>query len=341
LAKFKLVRRVGGLLFLGAVLGGAWFVQSVRNGIAPMPASDTPKYVRFDRSIPMTDALADLQTKGIVRDAHAMHYYALYRRERNNVPEGTYSLHPGMTADEIFGALKKAIRQMVRVPEENWSNRTARLLEKKEVLKAADYEALVKTPQEFKNDVDFPLPPNTLEGYLWPDTYDFPPEVGARTVISRQLKAFEKKVWIPLGKPANLDRTLIIASMIELEVARDEERPIVAGIIENRLKKKMPLQLDATILFAQDNWHEPNLKDIRKTDSPFNTYKHKGLPPTPVCSPGLKSIEAAMHPSKNDYLYYVALPGGKSLFAKTMKEHEANIGIRKAELALIKVKGGL
>ncbi len=339
MARLKLVRRVAAVVVLVVVVGGAWFIQNVKKGIEPLPEAATPKYERFEKVTALPDALKKLQSDGVIKDANAMRFYAIYRRDPSVVSQGTYAVHPGMDADAILSSLHKPIKQMVRIPETNWSNRTGRLLEKKDVVVASEYSDLVKKPSEFKNVVSFPLPATSLEGYLWPDTYDLPPMVGARAVIERQLKAFEKKVWLPLGKPEKLERTLIIASLIELEVARDEERRIVAGIIENRLKKGMPLQLDATILYAQDRWHEPTGSDIRKTISPYNTYKHKGLPPTPVCSPSLKSIEAAMHPGKNDYLYYVALPDGHSLFAKTAKEHQVNIGLRKTALAVQKTMG--
>lgn len=336
----RLGRKIFGGILLIAVLGGAWTIQRVRSGIEPTSASDNPKYVRFDGSMPLTKALQDLQRQGIIRDAQAMRWYAVYKRSGEYVAAGSYAVHPGMSADEILDALKKPVRRMIRIPETNWSNRTARLLEKDDVVKAADYEALVKKPEEFAKDVDFPLPKGTLEGYLWPDTYDLPPLITAREIIVKQLRAFEKKVWVPLGHPDGLDRVLTIASLIELEVAKDDERPVVSSIIENRLKKGMPLQIDATILFAEDRWHEPNLSDIRKTESPFNTYKHKGLPPTPICSPSFKSILAAMHPERTDYFYYVAMPDGHSLFARDMKGHEANIALRKAALAILHLGSG-
>ncbi len=337
--RFKLIRRLGALVIVGGIVGGAWVVQYVRNGTKPTETADTPRYERFDKATALADALAKLEHDKIIRSAGAMRLYSIWRRDGGMIAAGTYSLHPGQTADEVLDSLRKPIRQMVRIPETNWSNRTARLLEQKDVLVAEDYEDLVKKPQEFAKVVSFPLPKNSLEGYLWPDTYDLPPMTGARNVIERQLRAFEKKVWIPLGKPKNLDRALNVASLIELEVAKDDERPIVAGIIENRLRKGIPLQLDATILFAQDRWHEPTGSDIRKTESPYNTYKHKGLPPTPVCSPSLKSIQAALHPSRVPYFYYVAMPDGHSLFATTIKQHETNIMARKAALALAKLGG--
>jgi UPF0755 protein len=124
--------------------------------------------------------------------------------------------------------------------------------------------------------------------------------------------------------------------MVELEVAKDEERPIVAGVIENRLKRKMPLQIDATLLYGIGKWRRLTFKDYKEIKSPYNTYTHQGLPPGPICSPTVKSIEAALHPATHNYLYYVAMPEGYHLFAETYKEHLANIKKCAAERARLK-----
>src|SRR5205823_2211947 len=108
------------------------------------------------------------------------------------------------------------------------------------------YKALIKEPDEFKGTVDFPLPKDSLEGYLYPDTYDLPPLFGAKNVISRQLDAFDKKVWPLLKEVKDPNRILTIASMVELEAAKDRDRPLIAGVIQNRLDKHMRLQIDAT-----------------------------------------------------------------------------------------------
>jgi UPF0755 protein len=140
-------------------------------------------------------------------------------------------------------------------------------------------------------------------------------------------------VWIPLGKPKELHRAVVIGSMIELEVMRDDERPVVAGVVENRLKIGMRLQLDATVLYAMQRWKNPTRRDLVETRSPYNTYLVAGLPPGPICSPTVKSVRAALQPKAHDYLYYVALPTGQHMFAATYPEHLRNIRRRKAAIA--------
>jgi UPF0755 protein len=313
-----------------AVAGGFFAFRSM---IAPVPVG-AKRYVRFDKTVELGPALARLEKEGLLRSSLATGLYAKLKRKEAKVREGTYSLSPGLTADQLLAELQNPVRQMVRLPETNWAARSANLLERAQVCTAEEYMDLFRKPQEFQSEVGFPLPADgTLEGYLYPDTYDLPPLLGAREVILRQLRTFEKRILKGGSPPDNLRRALIIASMVELEVARHEERPIVAGVIENRLKLGMPLQIDAALLYGIQEWRALTFDDYRNIDSPYNVYRHKGLPPGPICSPTDKSYRAALNPAKHEYLYYVALPEGRHLFSKTYGEHLRNIGKRKAAIA--------
>ncbi|HVT11745.1 MAG TPA: endolytic transglycosylase MltG [Fimbriimonadaceae bacterium] len=324
----KSVRRNVALFFLGLLIAGGFTLYTFNSKLRPV-ASGQSQLVRVDAKVELSTELHILEEKGIIRSAAATGFYARVKKRENAVEAGTYSLAPGMTADEVLKALRTPVTVKVTVPEYYWISRTAELMEKCQVAKAEDYRSLADKPSEFAKVVDFPLPQKSLEGYLFPDTYKMQPLVGAKAAITQQLQAFEKKVWKGLDHPKNLQHVIIVASMVEREAKFDEERPIIAGIIENRLAKGMPLEVDATILYAQQRWHVPTRNDIKHTISPYNTYLNKGLPPGPICSPGLKSIKAAMHPAKSDYLYYVAMPDGHSLFAKTVEEHNANVAKRR------------
>lgn len=322
------------LLVLAAGAGGLYVAGS--RALSPLPSGPN-RLIRLDPAGSLESVLRRLEKEKIVRNAWATNLYAKAKRKPATVRTGTYLLHPGMDADELIAALAKPIRQMVRLPETNWAARSANLLEKANVCTAKEYMDLFAKPQEFQDAVSFPLPKSgTLEGYLYPDTYDLPPLLGARGVIVRQLQNFEKKVLEGKEPPKNLRRALIVGSMVELEVARDGERPVVAGVIENRLKLGMPLQIDASLLYGIQEWRELTFADYRNIDSPYNVYRHKGLPPGPICSPTVKSIRAALNPASHNYLYYVALPEGRHLFSATYDGHLRNIGKRKAALAQIR-----
>ncbi len=327
-ARRKLVR----WLFLAGLLAGALFAwQWMKANLSPLGEGNL-RYVRFDERTSMEAALQRLQDGKLIRSAFALRLYGRLTRKPSLVAPGTYRLGPKMDGAQILGALAKPIHQMVRIPETNFSYRTARLLERENVCRASDYLALVFAPAKLKAKPSFPVPVAGLEGYLYPDTYELPPMLGAEGVVKRQLDAFKKKV-VPLIPPkTDLNHVLTVASMVELEVQKDNERALVAGVIENRIRLGMRLQIDATINYALKEWRPLTRTDL-KLDSPFNTYRVTGLPPTPICSPTVKSIQAALKPAKHNYLYYVALPDGSHLFSATYDEHRKNIQKRKAALA--------
>ncbi len=339
--KSKKRRKLGCIIFvlflvvlgLGGFAGWTWF----KNELAPMPEGKV-FLVRYPKAKSFEAVLGDLHGKGVVRDVAVLNLYARWKHENLRVPEGTYSFQPGMTADEVLRALRSKLVQMVRIPETNFSYRTANLLQEHGVLDASDYNDLIDEPSEFTSDVDFPLPKASLEGYLYPDTYDLPPLLGAHDTIDRQLKAFETKVYPLLKNVKDPNKVLTIASMVELEAAKDKDRPLIAGVIMNRLNSGMRLQIDATVLYGMKQWRRLNFADY-KYPSPYNTYLRNGLPPGPICSPTVKSVEAALHPAKHGYFYYVAMPNGYSIFAKSYPEHLANVAkMRAAKLAAAKLK---
>lgn len=324
------------LVLLGAALGGYLWLKE---GIAPTDPGQ-PFYVRYNAPTTLPAVLREMKERGVVRDPRAVRVYAFLTRTPTQIRTGTYQVHPGMTAGELLRELRKPIVQMVRIPDTNWAQRTANLLEQKyQVCKAEEYMALVRNPKEFKSDVSFPLPEQSLEGYLYPDTYDLPPLLGARAVVLRQLKAFERRVWQKLDHPEDLHRILTVASMVQLEAGRDDERAAIAGVIENRLDKGMRLQIDATILYGEQKWRRLTFADYKNSDTPYNTYLHEGLPPGPICSPTIKSIEAAMHPDKEGgNVFYVAMPGQRSVFAPTYSQHLKNIKKRREALKQLGAK---
>jgi UPF0755 protein len=333
LRDLKKVKRFVGRLFALAVLAagaaGFWLYSQIQ----PLDQTEKPRLVRFADATSMNRALDRLEAGKVIRSSLAARIYARIKKADTEVRVGTYELGANQSIEQIFAALKKPLRRMVRLPETNWAARTANLLEKDQLGTAAGYMELVKNPSAFAGDFDFPMPKDSLEGYLYPDTYDLPPLMTPKEVINRQLGNFERRVWKGLGKPKNLHRLITIASMVEMEVKRDEERPIVAGVIENRLAKGMMLQIDAAINYGLQKWRPLTYADYREVDSPYNLYRNKGLPPGPICSPSIKSIQAALKPAKHNYLYYVALPSGRSLFAATYDEHLRNVAKRRAAVA--------
>lgn len=320
---------------LGAILGLGglnWFTGEMRP-----TAPGEKKMVRWD-ALTFDAAIKQLEKDGVVRNADLFTKVAKFEKKAAAVGAGTYEFAPGMTKEEIYKALKTPLQQNVRIPEGWWISRVAARLEDKNVCSAEEYIELAGQPEVFAEYVDFELPKESLEGYLYPDTYDLPPMLGAKGVITRQLRAFESKVVKELGTEG-LERAVVVASMVELEAALDEERPRVAGVIENRLKRGMRLELDATVLYALGEWKELGPGVVRTVESPYNTYLNAGLPPGPIGSPGAKSIEAAMNPESHNYLFYVARPDRSHYFTTTYAQHRAMINQARGEWKKVREGG--
>jgi uncharacterized YceG family protein len=170
------------------------------------------------------------------------------------------------------------------------------------------------------------------EGFLFPDTFELEKGAPAADLVQLQLQDFRRRVaGVDMGYARSKNLTtrdvVTIASMVEREAQLEEERPLIAAVIYNRLREGMPLGIDATIRFATGNYDEPLTESELAVDSPYNTRLNAGLPPGPIGNPGLASIEAAAHPAKVDYLYYVVRPGacGEHSFSSSEVEFEADV----------------
>jgi uncharacterized YceG family protein len=177
-----------------------------------------------------------------------------------------------------------------------------------------------------------PSDTHTLEGFLFPSTYQMIGGASAADLVARQLDAFRQnfaKVDMGAARKRNLTRydVLTIASMVEREAQLARERPLIAAVIENRLKQGIPLGIDATIRYQINNWARPLRVSELQRDTPYNTRTRRGLPPTPIGNPGLSSIQAAANPAKTNYLFFVRKPGksGEHAFSSTDQQFERDV----------------
>lgn len=178
----------------------------------------------------------------------------------------------------------------------------------------------------------------TLEGFLMPDTYFFAEKPSERTVVERMIEHFEKTYADLLGEiPEAVARDkkeiVTVASLVEEEARVDQERTLIAAVIYNRLKKNMPLQIDSTLQYTLGKYGQRLFNSDKEIDSPYNTYKYRGLPPGPISSPGKASLRAAMHPAQVDYVYFVSNADGKThTFSTTPAEHEKAVARYRREI---------
>lgn len=228
---------------------------------------------------------------------------------------------------------KQANIVKVTVPEGYTYEKVGKTLEKSGLVTQKDF---IKEVENWSDNnywflKGLPNDKHKLDGFLYPATYSFQKNASSKTIINEMLRAFEMNIkpnknYITKNK-LNIRNTLITASLIEKEAKKEVDRPKIASVIYNRINKNMPLQIDATILYIIGHKDKLYNKDLA-IKSPYNTYLNKGLPPSPICNPGTKSINAAIHPANTDYLYYVLnSKTNEHIFSKTYAQHSKNVSL--------------
>ncbi|MBV8581070.1 MAG: endolytic transglycosylase MltG [Candidatus Eremiobacteraeota bacterium] len=298
--------------------------------------------VYVDRSLPVqrTDVVIPrgatfAQVVAALDDAHILQHplafrlLARLRRVDADVKAGEYRFPAHQTSDDILQRLVRGeqFAVWVTIPEGFTAREIGAALASRSLGAPDDFDHV------FLHDGGIELggvhTPN-LEGYLFPSTYLVP--IGSTPQQAATILVDEFRRELPRDAAARakaLGRTVpevvTIASLVEREGKVDEDRPLIASVIYNRLRLGMPLEVDAAIEYTFPEHHDVITKRDLQVDSPYNTYRHTGLPPTPIANPGKASLDAAFRPAKSDYLYYVAKPDGHSAFAKTLEEHNANV----------------
>ena len=265
--------------------------------------------------------------------------FKLYIRISNNTSKlksGKYLFNQSYSNKEIVKDLSEGkiynYGTKITIPEGSTSFEIIDILTKNKLGNKNTYEKLINNPKEFVEKFKFLDDEQiiSLEGFLYPSTYYFDEDVTEKEVLNYMLETFKSKYSEKLQKrqeemKKSLYEIINLASIVEKEAVLDEDRPIIASVFYNRIKIGMPLQSDATIQYAFEERKKSITYDDLKIDSPYNTYKVKGLPPTPIANPGIKSIEAVLYPADTEYLYFVATIEGGNTYSKTYEEHIKNV----------------
>ncbi len=286
---------------------------------------------------------AKLQKTGVVRSASWFRMLAELEGIQNDLAAGSYMFQLDSDTQAVLDRVKVGILEpsvLATIPEGLRIEQVAELLEKKGVLQTQPLLDAMKTGT-FDGDLLKDKPPGTtLEGYVFPDTYYFPTKTTPDAVLKEMLNALNDRFDADLragiqARGLSDYQALTLASIVEREAQVAIERPIIASVFLNRLKQGIPLQADPTVQYAvaaipasvtANGWWKRDLTlDDLKTDSPYNSYLNKGLPPGPICNPGRDAIAAVAHPAQTSYLYFVAKGDGSHAFATTLDEHNANI----------------
>jgi len=272
-----------------------------------------------------------LEQNGFIRSKWLFSFYIFAINEYSHLQAGTYSLSPAINIPTIARKIinGESAYIAITIPEGFTNKQIEERISQKIPLKQNGLSLGEQKAESYKDKFNFleDVPDETnLEGFFFPDTYYFNIEAGRQEIIEKMLDNFGEKVnpelrQVVIEQDKNIFDIVIMASMIEKEVRAMHDKKLVAGILWKRLENNMPLQIDATVVFATDGKITNITNKETQIDSPYNTYKYKGLPVGPICNPGLESIEAAIYPQESVFWYYLSTPEGETIFSRNFQEH--------------------
>ena len=312
---------------VGVIVGAAslWFRNAVYEDRA-VPAQQTDVIIPSGSTFSQVVDL--LVGHGVLAHPLAFRILSRLRHVDADVKAGEYRFPAHQSSDEVLRRLVhgEQFAVWVTLPEGYTARQIAQALAGHGLGRADAYDAVFLHRGITLGGVEMA----TLEGCLFPSTYLIPTDDGPEATAKILVDQFRSELpGDATSRAKALGRTVpevvTIASLVEREGKVDEDRPLIASVIYNRLRRGMPLEVDASIEYVFPEHHDVITKRDLQIDSPYNTYRHTGLPPTPIANPGKSSLDAAFRPAKSEYLYYVAKPDGHSAFANTLQEHNANV----------------
>lgn len=329
----KLIRK---LFFLAILLGLLATIPAyyyINKSLEPVDQNDSSQklfYINAGSSLSLV--LRKLNSDGFIKDYRTARIYTMISGDNKKIQPGYYQISKSMTFKQIFDKLSsgKTYQVWLTIPEGYSMKKIAKRISTKGFSENKYLSLTAQISPEYKSEYSFLdklASTNSLEGYLFPDTYDV---TGAKEtdLINSQLKRFEELIYNewqnkPRNWKLNFHQTVTLASIVELEAQKPQERVTIAGVFINRLNQGIPLGSDPTVEYAL-GWHQGDkglsFKDI-EVKSAYNTYRNAGLPPGPIANPGLAAFKAVLNYENTPYLYFVAKGDGSHVFTKTYPEH--------------------
>jgi UPF0755 protein len=319
------MRKLFGFVVLLAIAGGLFWFHETRWPVRS--AQDPPQSLMVNPGDGVRDIGRQLHGLGLVRHPDVFRAHVLSRGDTARLRAGEYELTGSMSLDDIVAKLVRGdvVRRTVTFPEGSDIDAMARLAATRGIV-MEDFLRAARNPAPIR-DLD-PAAPD-LEGYLFPDTYDLTKKPDpAADLVARMVKRFREVITPELPRiqasGMSLREVVTLASVVELETARVEERPRIAAVFRNRLRFRMPLQTDPTVIYAlkKAGTYDGNIRrgDLA-VDSPYNTYRYPGLPPGPIASPGREAIRAVLQPADVKDLYFVSRNDGSHQFSANLADH--------------------
>lgn len=302
------------LILLVLLALGAFAYWTVGNQ-SPNPNDPSSKIFVIQKGASVREVGKSLKREGLIKDPVVFFVFVkLYGQDRK-IQAGDYRLSPSMPLVKVIEELNHGtLDRWITIPEGYRAEEIA--------------DALAKEIPSYKESWRDVL--NDNEGYLFPDTYLIPRDAEVNMAVLTMRNNFNRKIQ-EIGltpEDKNLQRIIIIASLIEREAITNEEKPLIAGVIENRLRRGMALDVDSTIQYVKGEdgkwWPQIEVSDYKDVESPYNTYLNPGLPPGPIANPGIEAIKAALNPQSHSYYFYIHA-AGKIYPARTVEEHNQNI----------------
>lgn len=342
----------GTMVYVIAVVGASLVISlaaiCTANDVFAFVKDNAMQQFYVSENTKLADLAKDLDKQGIINYGTVFKaYLAVKGDSADDVLAGEYQLNPSMDYGQIIDKLTNSSSSdtlQITIPEGYSVAQVRQLLLDNHVCTA---DALDKVLNQYPFKHDFlqdekPVEEGWLEGYLFPDTYEIYKGNGSVVdTVNKMLNNFASRYGSEITDGANeLGRSMhdivTVASLVEREAQRDDERARIAGVIYNRLNNSSEfpyLQVDASVLYGLGRTSGKLTDEDLKSDSPYNLYTAEGLPPGPICNPGYASLYAASHPESHDYYYYVAMPDGSHLFASSYEEHQRNIATSNAAQA--------
>ena len=347
MSKFKLFQTLIIILFLAFILAARFKIYPIYQFATQSNSVDVEKkaFIAVKKGASPFRLSEKLEDKNLISSAYQFHQLGRYMKKWKNIKIGEYAISSNMTPLEIFDVLiaGKSASRPVTLQEGLNIYQMAEKLEENDLVKADTFITLLKS-KKFMISLGFtdPLPPS-LEGYLYPNTYHFNRTMTEKQIAKTMVNQF-KKVWtVDFQKRANQigftkNEAMTLASIIEKETGAAHERPTISSVFHNRLKRKMRLQTDPTIIYGMWSQYKGNIKrEHMKVKNKYNTYMMRGLPIGPIANPGKAAIKAALYPIETEFLYFVSKNDGTHYFSETYKKHKA--GVQKYQMNRAARKG--
>lgn len=301
---------------------GGWLAWALLSPV--MPSSQT--FVMLRPGYGTKRIAHELKNAGVIRSADAFIFWHYLHRQRS-LKAGEYLFDKAADTRDIHDRLARGdiYVHTVVIPEGFNMFDIAQAIEDAGLGRAADFLQVAKSDTNLISDIAPEA--KTLEGFLFPNTYEFTRTMSMHDMAAAMVKQF-RQVATQVGLTTEVQQTVTMASIIEKETSVPEERPLVASVYYNRLSKRIALQADPSIIYGEllagTYTGALHHQDVQ-TNTPYNTYRHPGLPPGPIANPGKTSLEAALHPATSDYYYFVSNGNGHHNFARSLEEHNKNV----------------